>query len=47
MAHWLFDLHPHSALRPLRPLPAAIGRHQERRNWAALRDYLEAGVGES
>ena len=45
--HWLFDLQPHGALRALRPLLAAIGRHQERRNWAALRDYLEAGVGES
>jgi hypothetical protein len=45
--HWLFDLHPHSALRPLRPVLAAIGRHQERRNWAALRHYLEAGAGES
>ena len=48
--HWLFDLHPHNALRPLRPLRpllAAIGRHQERRNWAALRHYLEAGAGES
>ena len=44
--HWLFDLQPHGALRPLRPVMAAIGRRQERRNWAALRDYLEAGPGE-
>ena len=42
--HWMFDLHPHGALRPLRPVVAAMGRRQERRNWAALRDYLEAGA---
>lgn len=45
--HWLFDLHPHGALRPLRPFVEAIGRRQEKRNWAALRDYLEAASGES
>ena len=41
---WMFDLHPHGVLRPLRPVVAALGRRQERRNWAALRDYLEAGA---
>ena len=40
--HWLFDLHPHGVLRALRPVVQALGRRQERRNWAALRDYLEA-----
>ena len=39
---WLFDLHPHGVLRPLRPLLAGLGRRRERRNWTALRDYLEA-----
>ena len=38
---WVFDLHPHGALRLVRPVVAALGRRRERRNWTALRDYLE------
>jgi uncharacterized protein YndB with AHSA1/START domain len=40
--HWLFELHPRGALRALRPAVEAMGRRQERRNWALLRRYLES-----
>jgi hypothetical protein len=39
---WSFDLYPHGPMRALRPLLEAMGRQQERRNWAALANYLEA-----
>lgn len=42
---WVFALHPHGALRALRPMVEALGRRQERRNWAALRRFLETAPG--
>ncbi|MDD7942989.1 SRPBCC family protein, partial [Actinomycetospora lutea] len=43
--HWLFELHLRGALRALRPAVEALGRRQERRNWALLRRYLESRSG--
>jgi hypothetical protein len=39
---WVWRLHPQGALRVLTPLIRAMGNHQERANWSALKSYLEA-----
>ncbi|RAN76717.1 hypothetical protein B5P43_22120 [Bacillus sp. SRB_336] len=40
---WTWLLQPHGSLRLMSPVIRAVGRRQERRNWAALKDFLEAG----
>jgi len=41
---WSFALHLRGPLRLVRPVVEWLGRRQERRNWAALRRFLEAGA---
>lgn len=40
---WTWLLQPHGFLRLMTPVIRAVGRRQERRNWAGLKDFLEAG----
>src|SRR4051794_37692363 len=39
---WSWQLHPRRALRVLGPLIRAVGRRQERANWHAMKEYVEA-----